>query len=196
MAALSVDVAQAINEFWFKKANPDVFGKMRMEWFQKDTDFDEAIRTQFGHVVEDITAHRTVCPDLANHEGVLAFIVACDQFSRNLFRGSPRAFALDSLALELARTFIKAPSFAALHPIEKVFVFITFEHSESLDDQETSVELFRSILDVITEDTFEYVKRHQEIIQRFGRFPHRNAVLGRESTPEELAFLTEPRSSF
>lgn len=132
----------------------------------------------------------------------MAFIVVCDQFPRNLFRNSPRAFSLDSLALEAARSFLRDPSVATLTakllPVELAFIYIPFEHSEVLADQTLSVSLYDSLKGV--GETFEFylaaAQRHHYIIERFGRFPHRNTTLNRVSTAEEIEFLTQPNSSF
>ena len=126
-------------------------------------------------------------------QGCLALIILLDQFSRNMFRGSAQAFAADEKALAHARTAVERGLDQQLPPFQRTFVYLPFEHSESLADQDRSVALFEALGD---ENTYDYAVRHRDIIVRFGRFPHRNVILGRESTPEELEFLKEPGSSF
>ena len=125
--------------------------------------------------------------------GMLAAVIALDQFPRNLYRGDPRAFAADPAALALATEAVERGLDRAMSIDERKFLYLPFEHSEDPAVQARSVELFAALED---EDTLGYALRHKEIIDRFGRFPHRNEVLGRESTPEEIEFLKEPDSSF
>jgi uncharacterized protein (DUF924 family) len=113
-----------------------------------------------------------------------------DQFPRNMFRGSARAFAADPLALAAARTIVERGWDRSFSPDERTFAYLPFEHSESIEDQERSLKLFEG------GENFEWARKHYDIVRRFGRFPHRNAVLGRESTPEEREFLSQPGSSF
>jgi uncharacterized protein (DUF924 family) len=144
------------------------------------------------------------CTDWAvSAEGALALVILLDQFPRNLHRGSPQAFAADPLARRIAAAAIAAGFDRATPWDRRKFFYLPFEHSEDAADQALSVELFAAWLvespperRAAAEDQFEYVLRHQEIIERFGRFPHRNVALGRVTTPEEAIFLQEPRSSF
>jgi uncharacterized protein (DUF924 family) len=122
--------------------------------------------------------------------GALALVILLDQFPRNLFRDTARAFEGDALARAAARSIVDRGWDRALSPDERTFVYLPFEHSESLDDQELSLRLFEG------NENFEWARRHWDIIKRFGRFPHRNAMLGRASTPEEIAFLKTPGSGF
>ncbi len=163
----------------------------------KNPVFDEEIRAQFLTLVEDIEAKRVTCPPVESPYDVLGFIIASDQFPRNLFRNSPRAFALDSTALDAAKTLVASPeSLNTLLTVERSFVFLPFEHSEELVEQEQSLKLFETLVPLGSQGPFDYALKHFEIIRRFGRFPHRNAILGRVSTPEEEVFLKEPGSSF
>jgi uncharacterized protein (DUF924 family) len=131
---------------------------------------------------------------LSSPEQALATVIVLDQFPRNMFRGSPRAFAADPLALGVAREAVARGIDTRVGPIERrVFFYLPFEHSEDLADQNRSVELMRTLGDP---EFDKYADAHRVIIERFGRFPHRNAVLGRISTPEEIAFLNGPNSSF
>jgi uncharacterized protein (DUF924 family) len=117
-------------------------------------------------------------------------VIVLDQFPRNMFRGAARAFAADALALQAARTIVERGWDRAFSPDERTFAYLPFEHSENLQDQEQSLRLFEG------NENLEWARKHYEIVRRFGRFPHRNAALGRASTPEEIAFLGQPGSSF
>ena len=122
----------------------------------------------------------------------LARIVVLDQFPRNIFRGTPQAFATDALALAAARHAIASSYDRDWLRVEKIFGYLPFEHSEALADQELACELMRPL----GEEQYDYALRHKAIIERFGRFPHRNAILGRKSTPDEIEFLKQPGSGF
>jgi uncharacterized protein (DUF924 family) len=171
-------------DFWFLE-----IGTAR--WFAKDATIDDEIRARFLALHERILAGRA--GDHATPRAALASVVVLDQFSRNMFRGSPRAFAADPLARRLARETIAQGLDTSLTNEERAFLYMPFEHSEEREDQALSCELFGRLgNDYWT----EYAQAHKVIIDRFGRFPHRNAVLGRESTPEEIEFLKDPKSSF
>jgi len=133
----------------------------------------------------------------ASAEANLALVIVLDQFSRNIFRDDARAFAQDDHARDCAEEAIERGDDLGMLPVERQFLYLPFEHSECLDDQERALDLFRS-LDAFeeTRGVSEWARRHHAVIARFGRFPHRNAILGRPSTPEELAFLAQPGSSF
>ena len=179
-------------DFWF--GTPP--GARRPAWFQKDALFDEAIRARF------LTLHNAATGGACaawseTAEGALALIVLTDQFPRNLFRGSGRAFATDGIALAAAKHVIDKGWDAAMLPVERMFVYLPFEHSEVLADQDRSCVLFAPLNDFPeTSDAVEYSEKHRVIVKRFGRFPHRNAALGRESTAEETEFLKQPGSGF
>ena len=135
--------------------------------------------------------------------GSLAFVILCDQFSRNMYRDTPRAFAFDSLALETSRTALESGFQDDLADVEAYFLFMPFMHSEEPEDQRECVRLFRERRDSarpavrgMLGRALEFAERHRDIVERFGRFPHRNKILGRQSTPEELEFLEQPNSSF
>ncbi len=160
--------------------------------FEKNDAIDATIRTRFGAVHEQLAAAPGSIRAEAPRE-LLAALIVFDQFSRNLHRGSPKAFATDAIALRLARTAIADSLDQAMSNRERIFVYLPFEHSEDAADQEQSIRLFAQLGD---EDLDKYAMAHKVIIDRFGRFPHRNVVLGRTSTPEEIAFLNEPMSSF
>src|SRR5690242_18332090 len=134
---------------------------------------------------------------LADPRGCLARIVALDQFPRQIHRGSPRAFAADALALRAARHAVANRYDSGMLPVERLFIYLPFEHSESLADQERACELTRPLAQFPeTDDAFRYAEAHRAIIARFGRFPHRNEILGRPSAPEEIEFLKLPGSAF
>ena len=173
--------AQDVLSFWF--------GAGPKAWFEKNPAFDEEIRASFLPLYER-AAREELKAWLENAESCLALVILLDQFPRNLFRGSARAFATDALAREAARTLLERGWDRNLSPEQRTFAYLPFEHSEALGDQELSMRLFEG------NPNFEWARRHWEIIRRFGRFPHRNAALGRTSTAEEIAFLKEPGSSF
>lgn len=160
--------------------------------FEKSDVIDGAIRDRFSALHEQLAREDGTINTEAPRE-LLAAIIVFDQFSRNLHRGSPRAFATDPIARRLARTALADGRDQAMSKRERIFIYLPFEHSEDSADQEQSVRLFAQLDD---ENLTKYAVAHKVIIDRFGRFPHRNAVLGRQSTPEEIAFLDEPMSSF
>jgi uncharacterized protein (DUF924 family) len=187
---------QAVLDFWFLPAGHPDYGAYREAWFKKDAAFDEEIRSRFSHDLELAVKggydHLAVTPPLA-----LAVVVILDQFSRNLFRGHARAFAGDARAYAIADAAIRAGFDQALLPVQRVFLYLPFEHRETLVDQARCMTLYGSLPPgELRDNCLDYGRRHQVIIERFGRFPHRNAALGRPSTPEEEAFLKEPGSSF
>ncbi len=179
-------------EFWFG-APP---GARRRQWFEKDPAFDAEIRSRFLPLYEAL-ARGDRAQWLDDAERCLARIVVLDQFPRNMFRGTPRAFAADPLALQAARHAVDQGDERARLPVERLFFYLPFEHSEALEDQERACELCRPLAAFPeTDDAYRYALAHRDIIVRFGRFPHRNAILGRASTPEELEFLKQPGSGF
>lgn len=184
--------APEVLRFWFG----DSPGSRRKAWFEKDSAFDADARARF------LRAHSAAAAGALTGwqekaETALALIVLTDQLPRNMFRGTSHAFATDPVALACARQFIAKGWDAPMLPVERMFVYLPFEHSESLEDQSRALELFEP-LGAFTEtaDTPDYARRHWEIVKRFGRFPHRNAILDRASTPEETAFLKQPGSGF
>jgi len=190
-------VAADILAFWFGRPGELGYGQPRAEWFRKDAGFDAEICSRFLPAVEAALAG-----DLnawaADRQGILALLILLDQFPRNLFRGEARAFAGDEQARHLAETTLAKGWDQHLNAVEKLFVYLPFEHSESLADQERSVALFSALAagHPGCEGFLDYAHRHHEVIARFGRFPHRNAALGRPSTPEETIYLAQPGSGF
>lgn len=184
--------AAAVLQFWFGTPR----GRRRRRWFEKDAAFDAEIRNRFLPLYEALAAGGAA-EWLAEAESCLARIVVLDQFPRNMFRGTPRAFATDALALASARHALACGHDRALLPVERLFVYLPFEHSEALEDQLLACDLCEPLAACApTHDAYRYAAAHRDIIQRFGRFPHRNAILGRPSSPEELEFLKQPGSGF
>ena len=170
-------------DFWFK--NP---GK----WWVKDPAFDAEIEEKFGDAV--IKASAGDFNDWANEpESCLALIILLDQFSRNIYRDSPQAFAADGLALNFAKKAVQNGFDKHLKDDQHMFLYMPFMHSEQMDDQMRCIELFTTNG---PQQNVGFAWKHQDIIKRFGRFPHRNAALGRVNTPEEQAFLQTPGSGF
>ena len=168
----------------------------RREWFHKDPGFDTLIRDRFGPVIA-----RAVAGGLGEWctvpRGSLARVIVLDQFTRNAFRGTADAFSGDERARATAADAIARGFDRTLAPVERWFLYMPFQHSESLDDQQRSLTLFRQLAaETGLSGPVEWAERHAEVIRLFGRFPHRNALLGRESTPEELEFLRSPGSRF
>ena len=180
-----------ILDFWFG-ADPSA---VRDDWFRKSDAIDDAIRTRFGPTIEAALAG-TLDPWAATPEGTLALILLLDQFTRNTFRGTPRAFAGDEAALEHARRLVGTASDRRLNRLQRWFVYMPFEHSEQLIDQYESLRLFGELAREGLDGPLEWAQRHFEVVRRFGRFPHRNEILGRASTAEELEFLAQPGSRF
>ena len=189
--------AQAVLDFWFLAPDNPGHGQSRAEWFRKDDAFDAQIRERFGALI-DIAIDGGLRDWAATPRGALAQILLLDQFTRNVYRGTPRAFAGDAQALELAIALTQDGQDQQLEPTLRAFVYMPFEHAEDLAMQARAVELFQLLTQSREgfESMLDYAQRHQEVIARFGRFPHRNAILGRDSTPEEAAFLLQPGSSF
>ncbi len=186
--------ARAILDFWFGQVR--ALGSPRIEWFRKDRGFDEEIRTRFGPL-HGQAERRELEAWRASPETMLALILILDQFSRNLFREDARAYAQDEHARLCANEALLRSDDLALLPVQRQFLYMPFEHSEDLADQERGVELMRSL------ESFEetrgltaWAEKHRDIIERFGRFPHRNAILGRASTAAETEFLKHPGSRF
>jgi uncharacterized protein (DUF924 family) len=182
---MSADVIDEVVGFWFEELSPK-------DWYRPPEAVDAKITTRFGETYE--TLKESVPPDwLTTPRGFLAAILVLDQFPRNMFRGAPQAFATDRQALALAKRAIGEGIDERLPPKERAFIYLPFQHAENVTDQARSVGLFTVLGNPLNLD---YALRHQDVIERFGRFPHRNAILGRESTEEEKDFLTKPGSSF
>jgi uncharacterized protein (DUF924 family) len=177
--------ATEVLPFWFEE--PEVVA----HWFRKGEDIDGRIRDRFLALYERIMAHAEAVPMALRP--LLAAVIVLDQFSRHLFRGTARAFEADPVARRLARTAIERRLDVAMNDQERLFIYLPFQHSEALEDQALGVELIARLgNEEWTGDAIE----HKEIIVRFGRFPHRNAVLNRQSSADELALLRQPKNWF
>ena len=174
-----------ILRFWFEEIDPS-------KWWAKDDAFDQLIRGRFAGV----HARASRCELFewrAEDQGRLAEIIVLDQFSRNMFRGSPLAFTRDALALALAQEAIAVRADASLSPTERSFLHLPFMHSESLKIHEVAMVLYQQNG---IQGNLDFEIKHKQIIERFGRYPHRNGILGRQSTKEEIAFLKQAGSGF
>ncbi|MDJ0799216.1 MAG: DUF924 family protein [Calothrix sp. MO_167.B12] len=188
--------AREILDFWFGKPDEPGYGKPRKIWFSKQPEFDEEIRTWFYPDYQ-----RAAAGYLDNWaelpQNCLALILLLDQFPRNIFRGTPDAFATDWQALSVAQQAISKGYDRKFLPVQRWFFYLPFEHSENMQHQHKAVELFQQLTH--SGDSATAVNsaiHHRQIIERFGRFPHRNEILGRLSTPDEKEFLQQPGSSF
>lgn len=177
--------ASYVLHFWFQEIDSKL-------WFTKDAEFDELVRTRFLEIhnsaMKGETFHWRKSP-----EGRLAEIILLDQFSRNMFRHRPESFASDAIALILAQEAVQSGADQKLSVEKRTFMYMPYMHSESLLIHEEAVKLFTALG---SEDTLDFEHRHKKIIERFGRYPHRNAILGRASSAEELEFLSQPGSGF
>lgn len=181
------DGQQEILNFWFTETQPQ-------QWFQKNEEFDQKIKENFLEIYE--MARKGLLDDWKKDaDGCLALVILLDQFPRNMFRGSPQAFATDSQALLIAKHAVGKGFDQILEPVKRGFLYMPFQHSESMADQKRSVELFGKM----KEDNpvgYQYAQRHYDVIDEYGRFPHRNKVLERENTPEEEDYLAQPNAGF
>jgi uncharacterized protein (DUF924 family) len=191
-------------DFWFGNDPDDaaVAASQAELWWGHDPQTDALLRARFAVAAADAAAG-VLDQWTASPRGRLALILLLDQLPRALYRGKPEAFAQDARCRRIAAQGLDLGVERSLRPIERVFLYLPFEHSEDLADQERSVNLFRELVASVADHNREafglfldYAERHRDVIARFGRFPHRNAILGRESTPDEAAFLEQPGSSF
>ena len=197
-----MDEAAAVLDFWFGREDVP-----RRDWFRRRPAFDAEVRQRFGAMIGRALRGELDPAWHADRDGLLAGIVVLDQFTRNAFRGTPGAFAGDPAARALARRLLDAGLDTAPPPwslLRRQFVLMPLEHAEDAALQDESVRRFRALAAeaeggphaATLREALDYAERHRAVIRRFGRFPHRNAVLGRESLPEELRFLREPGSRF
>lgn len=185
-----------IIEFWFGEPGSPERGVPRKEWFEKSAKFDAAIRERFSTLLDAAAADR-LATWTRTPLAALALVIVFDQFPRNMFRGTPRAFATDSRALEIALGIVERGFDAAYLPVERAFAYLPFEHAEDIVMQRRSRALFAKLPPSAASASYmDYACRHHDVIERFGRFPHRNKILGRASTPEEGEFLKQPGSNF
>lgn len=191
-----MDPIRDVLDFWFLPGDGPEFAASGKRWYMKDQQFDEEIRQRFLALHESAAAGQL--NDWGNSvEGTLALLILLDQFPRNMFRDSPRAFATDGKALSVARHAVNQGVEMDLPPAQRAFFYLPFEHSEDLNDQEICLRLTQAMPNADASNSLHFwAVKHHAIVARFGRFPHRNAALHRESTAEEVTFLTEPGSSF
>jgi uncharacterized protein (DUF924 family) len=196
---MHTDALQVL-DFWFGPTDDPGHALPREAWFKKDAAFDAEIARRFGPLIEralvggiDVWLTSPIEPLPA-----LAQVIVLDQFTRNAFRGSARAFAGDARALHTARALVATGADRSLTGVQRQFAYLPFEHAEDLSHQRTAVQLFQQLAadDPARAGLVEWAQRHLEVVARFGRFPHRNAALGRPSTDEELAFLQTPGAGF
>ncbi|MFC4929358.1 DUF924 family protein [Massilia sp. GCM10023247] len=190
--------AQDVLDFWFLPRTDAGYGKARPEWFRKDAAFDALVAERFATVIAQAVAGGLREWDQQGPEGTLARILVLDQFTRNAFRDKPESFAGDMLALQAARALVDSGADRLLEPQQRAFAYMPFEHAEDARMQECAVELFGRLAqehEGFTE-MLDYAHRHRGVIARFGRFPHRNPILGRASTPDELQYLGQPGAGF
>ena len=196
--------AKDVLEFWFRDAtsSPEALERRGAVWFSADPAFDRECATRFGVLLEDATVG--VLDGWAETSpGRLALVILFDQMPRNIHRGTPAAFAHDARAAAHCVAGIESGQDRSLHPIERVFLYMPLQHAEDLGLQRRSVEQFESLAaeaddawrDRFTENA-HYARLHHDIVERFGRFPHRNRILGRESTEEELRYLADGAPTF
>jgi uncharacterized protein (DUF924 family) len=189
---------QEVLDFWFLPAGSDGHGKQRVEWFRKDAGFDATLAERFGGLVKQAVAGGLREWDSEGAHGTLARIIVLDQFTRNAWRGKPEAFSGDTLALAAAQQLVDSGADLDLSPVQRSFAYMPFEHSEDAAMQEKAVTLFTALAAHHPgfAEALDYAHRHRGVIARFGRFPHRNPILGRASTPEEAEYLSQPGSGF
>ncbi|MET3130148.1 uncharacterized protein (DUF924 family) [Oxalobacteraceae bacterium GrIS 1.11] len=188
--------SQTVLDFWFGAPGVGAPDAARPEWFRKDARFDSCIVTQFGDLVQEALAG-----GLRHWSGAqagLARILLLDQFTRNAYRGTPQSFAGDALALAAARELVAAGADLELAPWRRAFVYLPYEHAEDGATQDEALALFTRLRAAAPglDGMLDFARRHREVIARFGRFPHRNAILGRASTPAELEWLSQPGAGF
>jgi uncharacterized protein (DUF924 family) len=189
--------AQGVLDFWFGAPGSAPFGTQRDIWFHKDEAFDALVAERFGPLIERaLRGELDAWSDSAH--GALARVLLLDQFTRNAFRGQPRSFAGDAQALAEASAMVGRRVDEALPPFMRAFAYMPFEHAEGLAMQDEAVRLFTRLVAEAPDhaEMLDYAHRHRRVIERFGRFPHRNAILGRASTAEEIAYLKQAGSGF
>jgi len=182
--------------FWFGEPASAERGLPRKAWFTKSDEFDAEIRARFSEDIEAAAAGRLDAWQQAPL-AALALVILLDQFPRNVFRGTPHAFATDPRALTAARGIVERGFDVAYVPVERAFAYLPFEHAEDIEMQRRALALFAKLPPCSASASYlDYARRHHDVIARFGRFPHRNEILGRASTAEETEFLAQPGSGF
>ncbi len=195
--AMEDDAAiQSVLDFWFAPEGDPEHGTFRRAWFEKQPAFDAACRSKFLALLSD-ARQRKLDRWMETGEGALALVVLLDQLSRNIHRGTPDAFAADPQALAVARRMVARGFDRVLEPVTRVFVYLPFEHAEDPALQDEAVRLMESLPEAPWRDeVVRFAHAHRDVIARFGRFPHRNAILGRADTPQEAEYLAQPGAGF
>jgi len=198
---MSLVTSDEVLAFWFGPPGSAPLSSST-KWWTKDAAFDQEIGARFGSTMTAAAAGELDAWK-STPRGRLALVILLDQFSRNVYRGHARSFAQDARARDLALEALDSGEDRQLEPIERAFLYMPLMHAENADLQRKCIAAFERLCDVApadlqkyTANNLDYAKKHAEIIERFGRFPHRNEILGRESTPEEVDFLKQPGSSF
>lgn len=192
---------QTVLDFWFPPQKS--LSELRSQWFGKSEDLDQKIIQQFKPWLDPMT-RGDLNSWLKTPQGTLAFIILADQFPRHIYRDSPQAYDYDSLALHTTLRALDKGFDQKLTPLQRTFFYLPLEHSENLEHQQQSVELFEKLkqqeqdleLQKVLENSLLYAQKHLEVIQKFGRFPHRNKILNRSNTPQEDHYLAQPGSGF
>ena len=199
--------AQDVLDFWFTPDPGQPADAMRTAWFKKDDGFDAEIGRRFGALIDQAVAGCLQEWDQQGPAGTLARILLLDQFTRNVYRGTPQAFAGDAQALAAAQALVASGQDLSLPPLQRSFVYLPYEHAEDLAQQDLAVALYTRLAGDPTvaasaelakgiAGMLDYAHKHHEVIARFGRFPHRNEILDRPSTPEEQEYLSQPGAGF
>lgn len=196
---------ETVLQFWFGSGRTaqQVSDRQSGLWWSKNEAVDRKIRSRFSGVTEAVFLQQGDHDWRHSAEGCLASIICLDQFPRNMYRDTPRSFSYDEAARALAKSMTESGMDLELLPIQRVFAYLPFEHSEEIEDQNTSLRLYRRLTEAadraergLFETYYEFAVRHHHVIEQFGRFPHRNRILGRDSTESERTFLARPGSSF
>ncbi|AXE32391.1 DUF924 domain-containing protein [Chromobacterium phragmitis] len=196
MTNLTARQVEEVLAFWFGASDDEALSRPREAWFRRDDAFDAEIRRRFLPQWRALAAGELAI-DAGDARGALAWLIVADQFPRNLFRGEARAFSSDAMAREGARLAVGQGLEQTLPPVARVFFYLPFEHSEDMADQRRSLALFAALDAALPGSNYlDYARRHERVIAEFGRFPHRNAALGRASTPAELSYLAQPGAGF
>ena len=195
----------AVLDYWIGPATHDHFAANRLHkrWFIKSADSDAFILAQFGNLLDQLNDGLALQWEKSGPRQTLAAIIVLDQFSRNIHRGTPMSFAFDPLALQLTKAGLARGDTSHLTEVEQAFFLMPLEHSETLEDQNACVTAFENLLESsrsafrpLLENSLDYARQHREVIAQFGRFPHRNAILGRKNSAAEAEYLKKPGSGF
>lgn len=194
MAKLTPIEVDSIIDFWFLPKDNPGYGKARSEWFMKNENFDNEIRNKFGPLVEKAIAAE-LTSDANDALSCLANIILLDQFTRNLFRGDKKAFQGDHIAFALSQSLISSGKDLTLPPQLRMHVYMPLMHTENIEVQNQCIDLFKK-LNELNQQALDYAIQHQDVVAKYGRFPHRNVIVNRESTEAELAYLSKAGAGF